>query len=179
MGKVYAFKTDTVWGFGCEAQDREAVEKIYEIKKRDSKKPLILMSNSFDNLEKYIKFIPEYAYELIEKYLPGALTLIFEKSSFCPDFVTSGANTVGVRVPNSPDFENLIQKTSIKVFATTSCNVSSEPPVEDYNQACLKFSENVTIIKPISDTKNENIPSTVLLCEKDGYKVLRMGVIKL
>ena len=49
--KVYAFKTDTVWGFGCHPDDLLGIKKIYEIKKRDAKKPLILMSNSFENLK--------------------------------------------------------------------------------------------------------------------------------
>ena len=54
---VYAFKTDTVWGFGANPNSKEAVEKIYEIKKRDLKKPLILMSSDFKYLEKYIKYM--------------------------------------------------------------------------------------------------------------------------
>ena len=132
---VYAFKTDTVWGFGANPNSKEAVEKIYEIKKRDLKKPLILMSSDFKYLEKYIKYIPDYAYSLIEKYLPGALTLIFEKSSLCPDFITSNQNTVGVRIPNSEDFRNLVNSLEEKVLATTSCNLSNEPAVKNYLEA--------------------------------------------
>ncbi len=61
-GEVLAFSTDTVWGFGCLPEDEEAVQNIYKIKNRDSKKPLILMSNSFEALKKYVKSIPDYAY---------------------------------------------------------------------------------------------------------------------
>ena len=68
-GEVLAFKTDTVWGFGANPNDIKAIEKIYEIKKRDIKKPLILMSNDFSHLEKYIKVIPEYAKELGATYI--------------------------------------------------------------------------------------------------------------
>ena len=57
-GKVFAFKTDTVWGFGCHPKDIEAIKKIYEIKKRDERKPLILMSYALEPLLKYIKNIP-------------------------------------------------------------------------------------------------------------------------
>ena len=176
---VYAFKTDTVWGFGVNPNSKEGVEKIYEIKKRDLKKPLILMSNDFKYLEKYIKYIPDYAYPLIEKYLPGALTLIFEKSSLCPDFVTSNQNTVGIRIPNSEDFDKLINNLEEKVLATTSCNVSSEAPVKNYLEAKEKFSNQVTIIPPIEDFENENVPSTVILCLEKEYKILRQGKIKL
>lgn len=179
MHKVYAFKTDTVWGFGCDLNDEIAVNKIYEIKKRDSKKPLILMSDEFSNLEKYIDFIPNYAYELIEKYLPGALTLIFEKSDFCPNFITSGGNTIGIRIPDSLEFKNALKFSEKKVLATTSCNLQGEAPVMNYKEAKEKFNKVATIIEPINDNENENIPSTVILCEKENYKVLRLGAIKL
>lgn len=178
LGEVLAFKTDTVWGFGCNPDDKNAVEKIYEIKKRDSKKPLILMSDDFFNLEKYIKNVPNYAYNLIEKYLPGGLTLIFEKSDLCPDYIVSGGNTVGIRIPDSEDFRKIIKKNDNKVLATTSCNIQGENPVMTYKEA-LKFSKMATIIKPIEDKINENIPSTVILCEKENYKILRQGAVEL
>mgnify|MGYP003290371791 CR=1 FL=1 len=178
-GEVIAFKTDTVWGFGCNPNDKIAVDKIYEIKKRDSKKPLILMSDNFEHLKKYINFVPDYAYNLIEKHLPGALTLIFEKSELCPDFITSNGNTIGIRIPDSEDFKKIISKIEGKVLATTSCNVSNEEPVANYIEASKNFKNVATIIKPINDDENENIPSTVILCQKEGYKILRQGAIKL
>ena len=179
QGEVIAFKTDTVWGFGCNPLDKIAVNKIYEIKKRDSKKPLILMSDNFDSLKKYIDFIPNYAYELIEKHLPGALTLIFKKSDLCPNFITSNGDTVGIRIPNSEDFRNIISKVNGRVLATTSCNIAGEKPVMNYLEAKEKFEHCATIIKPIKDEENENIPSTVILCEEKEYKILRQGLIKL
>lgn len=175
--EVLAFKTDTVWGFGCNPDDNEAIEKIYEIKKRDHKKPLILMSNDFSYLKKYIKEIPQYAHELIEKYLPGGLTLIFKKSDICSDKITSGNDTVGVRVPNSDDFTNLINNINCKVLATTSCNLSSEPPVKNYDEAKEKFSSCATVIKPIRDETLSNLPSTVILCADDKYKIIRQGAL--
>ena len=160
-GEVLAFSTDTVWGFGCLPDDKTAVENIYKIKNRDLKKPLILMSDDFEVLKKYIKNIPHYAEDLIEKYLPGGLTLIFEKSDLCPDFVTSNQNTVGIRIPDSIDFKNLVQQIEARVLATTSCNMTGEEPVKNYSQAKEKFSSCATIIKPINDIEHENLPSTV------------------
>ena len=178
-GEILAFKTDTVWGFGCDPEDYSAIDKIYDVKKRDAKKPLILMSNDFSHLKKYIKKIPQYAYELINKYLPGGLTLIFEKSDICSYKVTSNNNTVGIRIPNSVDFSNLIDSLNCKVLAKTSCNITSENPVKSYREACEKFSSLATIIKPVDDSENDNIQSTVILCEDNTYKVLRQGAIKL
>ena len=179
VGEIIAFKTDTVWGFGCNPNDEIAVNKIYEIKKRDSKKPLILMSDNFEYLKKYIDFIPDYANDLIKKYLPGALTLIFEKTKNCPNFITSGGSTVGIRIPDSEDFRMIVSQVDGRVLATTSCNVSNEQPVMNYSSAKEKFEDVATIIKPIKDFENANIPSTVILCLKDEYKILRQGAIKL
>jgi len=177
QGEVIAFKTDTVWGFGCHPLDEIAVGKIYEIKKRDLKKPLILMSDDFKSLKKYINFVPNYAYELIEKHLPGALTLIFEKSKFCPNHITSNGNTVGIRIPDSEDFKKIISQIDGKVLATTSCNIAGEEPVLNYIEADKKFGNIATIIKPINDKENNNTPSTVILCKKENYKILRQGAI--
>ena len=178
-GEVFAFKTDTVWGFGCLPDDDLAINKIYEIKKRDSKKPLILMSNNFEYLKKYIKNVPDYAHKLIEKHLPGGLTLIFEKSEILNPLVCANSNTVGIRIPNSKDFSSLVDKIEGKVLATTSCNVSDEAPVMNYKEAMEKFSSCATIVKPIVDSENENVPSTVILCKENDYVILRQGVVKL
>ena len=177
-GEVLAFKTDTVWGFGCLPDDDIAVEKIYEIKKRDVKKPLILMSYDFEPLKKYIKDIPNYAYDLVDKYLPGGLTLIFKKTDICSNKITP-FETVGIRIPNSEDFIKIAKNVEGGVLATTSCNISSEPPVKNYFEAIEKFSKTATIIAPIKNDESDNIPSTVILCEEKAYKILRQGVIKL
>ena len=81
IGEILGFETDTVWGLGCLPNDSKAVDKIYEIKGRDRTKPLILMSNNLESLMSYVLYVPDYAKTLIDKYFPGALTLIFEKSS--------------------------------------------------------------------------------------------------
>ncbi len=176
--KVYAFKTDTVWGFGAHPDDDISINKIYEIKKRDKKKPLILMSDDFEYLKKYIKNIPNYAYDLIEKYLPGGLTLIFEKSDLCSNLITP-YNTVGIRIPNSIDFLELAKKTEGRVLATTSCNISDEPPVQTYLEAKEKFAKVAEIVKPYEDTVTNSLPSTVIICENKTYRVLRKGAIEL
>ena len=178
-GEVLAFKTDTVWGFGVDPDDDSAIYNVYKIKKRDSDKPLILMSNRLEPLKKYIEFIPSYALDLIEKHLPGGLTLIFEKSKLLNPKVSQFQNTIGIRIPNSEDFSRLIERLNIDVLATTSCNISSQPPVGNFLEACQKFKSCATIIEPIKDSMNKNLPSTVILCEKEGFKVLRQGAVKL
>ena len=177
QGEIIAFKTDTVWGFGCNIKDEIAVNKIYEIKKRDLKKPLIIMSDEYDSIKKYIDYIPDYAHDLMEKHLPGALTLIFKKSFLCPDYITAGGDRIGIRIPDSEDFRQIISNIKEGALATTSCNIAGEPPVLTYQEALEKFSDVATIIKPIEDITNENIPSTVILCEENKYEILRQGAL--
>ena len=179
QGEVIAFKTDTVWGFGCNIKDEVAVNKIYEIKKRDPKKPLIIMSDEYDSIKKYIDYIPDYAHDIMEEHLPGALTLIFKKSFLCPDYITAGGNTIGIRIPDSEDFRNIIANIPEGALATTSCNIAGEPPVLNYKEAKEKFGHCATIIKPIEDTESENIPSTVILCKENKYEILRQGAVTL
>src|SRR5699024_9704275 len=109
QGGVISFVTDTVWGVGCLPDSEKGVENIYELKNRDSSKPLILMSDSVEHLLPYVKDIPPKAQELMQKHFPGALTLVFEKSDKTPDFVTSFKNTVGIRVPANPFFKSLCE----------------------------------------------------------------------
>lgn len=176
-GEVVGFETDTVWGLGCLPNDSEAVNKIYEIKGRDRTKPLILMGNSLESLMPYVLYVPDYAKTLMDKHFPGALTLIFQKSNLAQDFITSGKNTVGIRVPAHKEFQELCTKIDGNVLATTSLNHSSEPPVKDYDEACEKFSGKVTLIKPETPI-NTGVSSTVALCTGDKPVVLRQGNVR-
>lgn len=176
-GEILGFETDTVWGLGCLPNDREAVDKIYEIKGRDRSKPLILMSHSLESLMPYVKSMPDYAKTLVNKHFPGALTLIFEKTDLAPDFITSGKNTVGIRIPDHNGFQKLCFEIEGGVLATTSLNHSSEPPVKDFEEAQEKFGKKIRIIKP-ENPLHTGVSSTVILCTDIEPVVLRQGDIK-
>lgn len=176
IGEILGFETDTVWGLGCLPNDSAAVDKIYEIKGRDRSKPLILMSNSLSALLPYVKNMPDYAKTLIDKHFPGALTLIFEKTELTPNFITSGKNTVGIRVPNHNGFQKLCLEIEGNVLATTSLNYSNEPPVADFEEAKEKFGTNATLIKP-ENPIHTGVSSTVVLCTGKTPVILRQGSV--
>ena len=133
---VIAFVTDTVWGLGCLPTSEKAVQRIYEIKKREAKKPLILMSDDIYPLLDYVKLpIEKQAQRLIKDHFPGALTLVVEKSENTPDYITSGMNTVGIRVPNNETFANICKSIDGRVLATTSANLSGEPAALSFKEA--------------------------------------------
>jgi L-threonylcarbamoyladenylate synthase len=122
---IIAFPTDTVWGVGCLIGNRDAVNRIYRIKTRSKIKPLILLGSKIDYLVPYLNEIPQRAWEIINKYMPGAVTLVLPKSEKVPDYITSGFDTVGIRIPDNPPFIDLLENAVEEhVLATTSANIS-------------------------------------------------------
>ena len=177
---VIAFVTDTVWGLGCLPSSEKAVKKIYEIKKRDAKKPLILMSNEVYNLFDYVKQpIEKQAQILIKKHFPGALTLILEKSELTPDYITSGFSTVGIRIPDNKIFAEICANTEGHVLATTSANISGEPPALTYEEAVNYIGDKVDLVIENNGENAKGLASTVAGF-KDGETVIfRQGEIQL
>ena len=178
-GGVICFVTDTVWGLGCLPNSEKGVKRIYEIKHRDIDKPLILMSNEAKNLYKYLKNIPEKGEDLINKFFPGALTIVSEKSDLTKDYITSGKNTVGIRVPNNKTFAKLCSVIDGNVLATTSANISGEAPATDYQNAVNKLSNLVDVIFEDDGEKTKGIPSTVVSVLNNEIKVLRKGSVNI
>jgi len=177
-GGVVAYPTDTVWGLGADPTNENGVKKIYELKKRDGNKPLILMASKFEYLEPFIEPLSEIEKEVINKYLPGALTLITKKSKLTHDYVTSGFETVGIRIPNHPIFWEVANCSSCKVLATTSANLSTQPSSLKKEDVIKYFGENVNFVTNDFGYYAENKESTIIKYE-NGWHVLRQGVVKI
>ncbi len=174
---VIAFVTDTVWGLGCLPTSKKAVEKIYEIKHRDSKKPLILMSNDIKPLRRFVKPLNDKAEGLVKKYFAGALTLVVEKSELTPDYITSGLNTVGIRVPDNKVFAEICSCIEGNVLATTSANLSNEPPALTYDEAVKYIGDKVDLVVEDYGEKAQGHASTVAGIFPDSIKIFRQGDI--
>lgn len=175
--EVYAFETDTVWGLGADINSEYAVKKIYELKQRESAKPLILMSYNISAILPYIQTLNSEVAEIVKKYLPGALTIIVKKSEKFPKHLNPEFDTVGFRIPAHEGFCNFCKKNNL-VLATTSANISNETPCKSQDEIENKFSSHVNIIKSTILNKNSETPSTVILMQNKGFKVLREGNIK-
>lgn len=176
-GAVVSFVTDTVWGVGCLPNSEKGAENIYELKNRDRSKPLILMSDRVEHLLPYVKNINNSAQQLIKKYFPGALTLIFEKTDLAPNYITSYRNTVGIRVPDNPVFKRLCEVVEGHVLATTSANLSSFPPATSYEEAKSGIGDKVEYVFEDYGYKSKGLASTVVLAVGDDFKILRQGEI--
>jgi len=98
-GNLVAFPTETVYGLGADASNKNAVARIYVAKGRPINHPLIVHISAIDKLEMWAKDIPEYAIKLARNFWPGPMTLVLPKADVVKDFITGGQNNVGIRVP--------------------------------------------------------------------------------
>lgn len=101
-GRVAVIPTETVYGLGAVADDLNAVSRVFAVKGRPADHPLIAHVASADAALEWAARVPEYAKALMDRFWPGPMTLIFERSSRAADYITGGQDTVAVRVPGSP-----------------------------------------------------------------------------
>jgi L-threonylcarbamoyladenylate synthase len=125
-GKVIAFPTETFYGLGVDAFNAEALRKIFEIKGRKEKNPLLILIGEPSWLPGLVKKIPPLAESLMGRFWPGPLTLILDARSSIPSFVTGGTGKVGIRISSHPVAQALVQRVG-RAITGTSANRSGEP----------------------------------------------------
>ncbi|MBK7416817.1 MAG: threonylcarbamoyl-AMP synthase [Dechloromonas sp.] len=109
-GELVAFPTETVYGLGADASNPAAVAKIFAAKGRPADHPLIVHLAGHDAVEHWAEDVPAVAWELMETFWPGPLTLILKKQAWVPSTVTGGQDTVGLRVPGHPVALELLRR---------------------------------------------------------------------
>ena len=169
--EVVIFQTDTVYGIGCLVSSEIGVRKIYDIKKRDGNKPLAVLCA---NLVQVKSIVDDFSLckMLGSKFWPGALTLILPKNDMVEDYITSGFNTVGVRIPDDEIALKILEK--FGPMAVTSLNLASEPSILKYEEA----KEYVTLVDYLVKGDNlTSLSSTVYDCV--NKKTLRKGEIRI
>jgi L-threonylcarbamoyladenylate synthase len=178
---IIAFPTDTVWGIGCLVSKERAVEKIYNLKGRDKSKPLTLLGSSIEHLLPYAKPLPWQAKEFADRYFPGALTIVVDKSGKTPGYITSGLNTVGIRVPEHPVLLELLERVvDTHVLATTSANISGKGTLSSKKDVEKMLGNSVDYIMDDYGFPTWGKESTVIRIEVNGtISVLRQGFINI
>ena len=124
-GGIIAYPTDTVYGLGASSDNAQAIKRIYEVKKRPMDMPLPLLLADVSWIERVTFSIPEIAQQLIDLFLPGALTLVMKKADTIPDIVSGGKNTIALRIPDHPITIALINAVG-KPLIGTSANISGK-----------------------------------------------------
>ncbi len=173
-GRLVAFPTETVYGLGANALNPLAVAKIFELKERPSFDPLIVHIASVDDLDKLTVNKDSRVLQLAEKFWPGPLTIVLPKSDIVPDIVTSGLDTVGIRMPNNPIALELIRKAGCPIAAPSANKFGRVSPTTA--QHVKKQLPNVDYILDGGKTQ-VGIESTIITLNENGFEILRHGVI--
>ena len=119
-GEAVAVPTETVYGLAANALDSNAVLKIFEIKNRPQFDPLIVHVKSADDVANYVQEIPEQAKLLMRAFSPGPITFLLPKKNNIPDLVTSGLDTVGIRIPSHPLLQKLLHQLEFPLAAPSA-----------------------------------------------------------
>ncbi len=175
MGGIIIAPTDTVYGLISDALNEKAVEKIYEIKKRKKSNPCSILVSNKDMLKKVVKKVSFEEEKIIDKFFPGAITLIFEKNEQIPDIVTSGLNTVGIRMPNDKFLLKVIELLGSPIVAT-SLNLAGEETKTNLDNISKEILNNVDYVIDNGNTKI-GVASTVAKIDGKKVEILREGTI--
>lgn len=175
-GGIIAFPTETVYGIGANALDKNAVDKIYKIKERNKDKPLIVLVSSMEMLNSIVKNINHIHKKLIDNFWPGSLTILFEKKSVLPDNVTAGLDTIAVRIPGNEIALKLICNIGVPITAP-SANLSGKLSIIDANVVCEQLKDKVDFVID-GGISGSGIESTIVKVEDGIVKILRSGKIR-
>ena len=175
--EIVAFPTETVYGLGGSAFSETAVRKIYEAKGRPSDNPMIVHISDLEMLSSIVKNIPENIRKLCERFWPGPLTILFEKSEKIPDIVTAGLNTVAVRMPSNPIALTLIKKLGIPI-AAPSANLSTRPSPTEAKHVINDLQGKIPLIID-GGSCNVGVESTVIDVHRGHSVILRPGGVNL
>ena len=166
-GGVILYPTDTIWGFGCDATDDQAVEKIFRIKNRPEKKSMIVLIASSRDILKYVAAPPPEIWDLIEN-TPTPLTIIFPGGiGLAPRLIDEEGN-VAIRVVQDEFCRHLIKRLR-KPLVSTSANISGKPFPESFAQIDREIIDNVDYAVNFrrEDTEKKK-PSKIIRLEKSG-----------
>jgi L-threonylcarbamoyladenylate synthase len=173
-GELVILPTDTVYGLAARADDEAAVKRVFEAKQRPADRPLPILIPDAEQLERVALAPVPAAKALANAFWPGPLTIVVPRSPVVPGWVTAGATTVGVRVPDDAT-ALLILRMAPFLVAATSANLSDEPTPATARECAQALSKPVAVV--IEDGPRPNSPSTVVAVEGAGIIVLRQGPI--
>ena len=176
-GEVIAFPTETVYGLGADAQNPEAVRKVFELKGRPATHPLIVHIDHPRLLERWALTIPPAARALAERFWPGPLTLVLRRAPAVDLAITGGQDTVAVRVPAHPVAQQLLRAFGSGIAAPSANRYGRVSPTRA-EHVREEFGDAVRVVLDGGDCKI-GLESTIVSCVDPAPRVLRPGFITL
>ena len=183
-GNLVAFPTETVYGLGADAQNKDAVAKIYQAKGRPADHPLIVHLSSINHLDKWTRDIPDYAVLLARAFWPGPMTLILPRTELAKNFITGGQNNVGIRIPSHPVALTLLKEFEsqggLGVAAPSANRFGALSPTtaKDVQEELSEYLEPTDFILD-GGPSVVGVESTIINCTQNLPTVLRPGAITL
>lgn len=171
-GKTILYPTDTIWGLGCDATNNISVKKIYALKQRKKSKNLIVLMNSFEMLEEYVKFVPQKVRNYLEQHKEDSITVIYSAPINLATSIIAEDNTIAVRIVKEGLVNRLITEFG-KPIVSTSANISNEKSPENYLSINPIIIKNVDYIVQSELDTISNSPSKIIKFERNEIIVLR------
>lgn len=171
QGGIIVYPTDTIYGLGCDIFKKDAVKKIYRLKKRETKKPMSIICADIKDAAQYA-IIGNLAFSWLKKALPGPYTFILKAKSKTPSAVLSKNKTVGIRIPDNKICLEIVKALGNPII-TTSLNISGEKIMTSPSQLSKEMKNNIDLILDAGLLPQE--PSTIIDLSADQPAVLRQG----
>jgi len=172
-GDLIGFPTETVYGLAANGLNPDAVVKIFQVKNRPAFDPLIIHTYSLTEVEKYAKKIPKKALQLAEVFWPGPLTLVLDKNQLIPDLVTSGLDTVAMRIPIHSMALKLLQQLDFPLAAPSANSFGYvSPTTADHVNANL--GDRISLILD-GGSCDIGLESTIVRVDGDDVVIFRLG----
>lgn len=172
-GQLVILPTETVYGIFADASNEQAVERLYAVKGRPTEKALNLNVSSYEDILHFSKNQPEYLEKLVEKFLPGPLTIILEANENVPEWVHVGKSTVGFRMPSVAITQEIIQ--SVGVLVGPSANLTGEKSPLLFENLSSEILDSAELA--IKDDSIHGLDTTILDLTQKEPKILRQGAI--
>ena len=171
-GGLIIYPTDTQYALGADIYNETAVRKVFEVKKRPYSVPLPVAVASVPAMETIAVMNPA-AYILCQRFLPGTLTIIVKKKPTVPDMVTSGQETIAVRIPNNPVALELLSR--FGPLTVTSANLHHEKTLDVISD--IRMQLRTPQLFGLDDGKHTGVPSTIIDVTTSPPCVVRKGSI--
>jgi L-threonylcarbamoyladenylate synthase len=174
-GGVIAFPTQHLYGLGADAFNADAVNRVFEIKRRPDDKPLLVLIDKNYDLTRLVQEVPYAATRIMEWFWPGAVTIVFRAKHILPTNLTAGTERIGVRMPEHPVALALTAAVKGPITAT-SANIAGNSGCSLVSEMDPLISNKVDLIVDVGALKG-GMGSTVVDVTGDSPKILRQGAV--
>jgi L-threonylcarbamoyladenylate synthase len=174
-GGIIVYPTDTIYGIGCDAFNKEAVRKIFRIKRRDEHNPMLVLVNNIMMLRELVDEITPLALALSKEYWPGPLTMIFKANKNIHRLLKSDEGKIGIRIPDNRFCLKLIEECHTPIVST-SANISGQNTLNESDTLIDIFGDKVDLFIDAGKLP-PSLPSTVVDVSGKKLKITREGAI--